>query len=218
MQKEIKSSKLSFRRRLITILLFISLLLVRYVLNLFIKSNTLSTMLAMNVFGTIMIIYDWDLYALHYNRAKSNLLTTFIFTAFGIILIGLWAWADSYFLHAKLLLPDLHLVANYQFSIPAVIIAYSFMQSSIVNIVFKVLTDHLSIHNREFLVILLSGLVCGLIYTISYVNVFDYATFILSYLYNVVLIQIISYLYNQTHSFIPGILSMGFVYLIRILI
>jgi hypothetical protein len=72
----------------------------------------------------------------------------------------------------------------------------------------------MNIQNRELIVILVSGFLFGLIYTIAFLSTFTLDLFIRTYLYNVVLIAILSYLYNQSHSFIPGILSFGIIMII----
>ena len=90
---------------------------------------------------------------------------------------------------------------------------FSFSLAALVNIEFKCMTDHFKIHAREATMILLSGFLFGFIYTICFCPL-QLQVFVPTYLYNVILISVLSYLYNQTHSFIPGILAMGTAYLV----
>ena len=84
----------------------------------------------------------------------------------------------------------------------------------IVNISFKCLTDHLDIRDREALIILASGFLFGILYTVVFVPFGDLGLLVRTYLYNVLLICTMSYLYNQSHSFIPGIISFTIIMLV----
>ena len=101
----------------------------------------------------------------------------------------------------------------FPFAAPAALIATSYVLAVIVNIGFKCLTDHIDVRSNEAAVILVSGFLFGAILTLLYTP-FDLDIWIRTYLYNVILTAFLSYLYNQSSSFIPGVLSMGTVLLV----
>lgn len=206
-------STLSTKRILITLLIIFLIPAVERILNIWVQNETLSYTFAFNAAGSALIFYDWNLFGVHYNRSKSNLPVTIIYSIIGILGLLGWVWVGQNFLKAHLLLPDPETIAAYPFAEPAVLIAYSFMQAAVVNIGFKCATDHLSIRTREVLVILISGLLFGGIYTLLFTPL-QTVLWITTYLYNVIMIMFLSYLYNQSSSFMPGIISLGTVMLI----
>jgi len=56
-------------------------------------------------------------------------------------------------------------------------------------------------------IILLSGISIGLLTTILFLPSKNLLTILITLLYNVVLCTILSYLYNQSNSFIPGLIG-----------
>ena len=211
--KEEYSSSLSLKRIIISLLVFCAIQPFAMALNRFADNKVLSNMFAINLAGMILIIYDWNLFGIHYNRAKHHLKETVLWSLLGIAVIGVWAYLAYRFVPFVQVLPDYTQIASYRFAWPAVILAYSYVQAAIINICFKCLTDHINVHSREAAVILLSGFLFGLFYTAVHVSL-HMEVWIPAYFYNVVLIAFMAYLYNQSHSFVPAIISMGTVYLI----
>ncbi|MCH4207784.1 MAG: hypothetical protein LKF50_05700 [Solobacterium sp.] len=212
-QPEYKSS-LSTKRIVISLLIFFLIPIVKTITNQFVHNDTISYTMALNLAGALLIIYDWNLFGIHYNRSKKHLADTMIYMLIGMAVIGLWVYVDLKFLQADILISDPASTKAYLFGSPAIMLAFSFIQGAIINISFKCVTDRMNIQNRELIVILVSGFLFGLIYTIAFLSTFTLDLFIRTYLYNVVLIAILSYLYNQSHSFIPGILSFGIIMII----
>lgn len=209
------TSRLSKKRIILSIIIFCLIPVISSGLNIFVENTTLSYMFSINLCGTILIIYDWNLFGIHYNRCKANPKDTILYTLIGIILFALWFYSNEIFFHAGIVRSDPNTLLQYGFAAGAILIAYSFMLSCIINISFKCLTDHMDIRSRELLIILVSGLLFGLLYTIVFLPFFglelDLAMFVLRYFFNIIMISILSYLYNQSSSFIPGIISLGII-------
>ena len=216
----IYSSRLSIKRIILSLIIFCIIPLFASLINLFIKNHTLSYMFSLNICGSILIMYDWNLFGIHYNRFKNNLGDSNLYTIVGIVLFAILLFINQSVLHANILLPDSKSLKAYAFGIPAIIIAFSYMHAIVINISFKCLTDHMKIRSNELLIILTSGLLFGLFYTLVFSFYFNFGfnimSFINQYIYNVIITCTCSYLYNQSNSFLPGIISLGTVYLVFI--
>lgn len=211
-------SSLSMKRIIISLIIFALIPVCAHVLNLFIHEEDLSMMVSMNVLTSVLIIYDWNLVGIHYNRAKNNIPDTILFFVIGLVLIRLWTWFGMSFLQVRPLLPAAETAVKYPYAVPSLLIAFSYIQAAMVNISFKCITDHLDVRSREIQAILISGILFGLVYTIEFASLpLSMNSLFRTYLYNLVLVAILSYLYNQSNSFIPGILSMGTIYLLLML-
>ena len=126
---------------------------------------------------------------------------------------------DRSFLRSNILIPEGIILRRYGYARPAMLAAFSFMQAAAVNIGFKCLTDHLDVRSGEIQAILISGFSFGLFLTLIFTSApFSISVFVTSYLYNFVLVSILSYLYRESTSFIPGLLAMGTVYLVWMLL
>jgi len=208
-----KSTAMSTQRILISLFIFLLMPAIRFLIRNWIGNDTLALMFALNFCVWLLIIYDWELFGLHWLRAKANIPDTLLYSFIGMIVIFIWTYVDLHFLRGTVLLPNPADIRRYPIAYPAVIIAFSFSLSALVNITFKCITDHFKMHAGEAIMILISGFLFGFVYTIC-ITPARPALFFPTYLYNVILICALSYLYNQTHSFIPGILAMGTAYLI----
>lgn len=207
-------SSLSFKRRLISLSIFFAIPFAAHLLDLVINEYAISLMFCMNVGTAALIIYDWNLFGIHYNRAKRNTVDTVLFTVVGSILIMLWLYVGSNFLKANIIIPGNSDLTEYGYARPGMLIAFSFMEAACVSISFKCFTDHFDVRGKELQSILLSGLLFGLLFTVIYLPSIDLGLFFRTYLYNIVLISFLSYLYNQCHTIIPGMLAMSIVYFI----
>ncbi len=207
-------SSLSVKRIVISLLIFAMIPAVDYAVFRLTGSRTISRTFALSLSGWALLIYDWNLFGIHYNRAKAAPADTVIYTLVGCVLIGALTWVNQAFLQAYIPLPERPDVHAYLFASPIILIAHSFTLGLVINISFKCLTDHMDIRDREALIILASGFLFGFCYTAAFAPLGDFNLLIRTYLYNVLLISILSYLYNQSNSFIPGLLSFTFVMLI----
>ena len=209
-------SRLSYKRIFLSLCMFAGVRGIAEASNLILKDYTISYTFAINFIGWMMVIYDWNLFAIHYNRFKKNPRDGFLFTIIGIVLLALWNYINQNFLHGFTLFPDPATIHAYPFALPVFLLAYTYIWAVIIAISFKCTTDHFDIRDKELLIILSSGFVFGLIYTLLFAS-WTVTVLVPTYLYSTVQIIILSYLYNQSSSLIPGILAMGTVTLISIL-
>lgn len=180
------------------------------------RDTTLALAFTLNLIGCILIIYDWELVGVHYNRAKKKPSRCIAWTIVGIVLIGFWMFIAMHFLHASPVFPEKETMSNSLSITIAAIPAFSFVQACIVNLSFKCLTDHISVRQKEELVILLSGFLFGTLYTVLFLPM-SIEVFLPLLLYNILLVCILSYLYNQSGNLVPGTMAMTVCYLIYIL-
>ena len=208
-----KSTTMSVKRILISLAIFLAIVPVRLFLSRLTGSDTLSLMFALNTAAWALIIYDWELFGLHWNRAKANMSDTILYSVVGFVVLFFWTLLNSQYFKGSMVLPDPSVFHTDPIAGPAVRFAFSLSLASIISIEFKCMTDHMKIHAREATMILFSGFLFGLIYTLLFTP-FHFSTFIPTYLYNIILFSLLSYLYNQTHSIIPGIVAFTAVYLL----
>ena len=203
-------SRLSNKRIILSMLMIFLLRPLAMLVEHLIQDTTIAWMFALNVMGGLLIMYDWNLFGIHYNRAKANKGDFLIYGALGLFLIGGWMMINIRWIHGSIPLPDRVVMKDDLFALPAILAAYSFLQSSIVNIGFKCLTDHLKVRSNELQIILLSGILFGTVYTLIFLP--QLSVLLPTLLYNVVLVWILSYLYNQSNSFMPGLSAMTIIY------
>lgn len=210
-------SSLSNKRILISLIIAVGIPVISFLLNLWIHQEDIALMTAMNVGACILMIYDWNLFGIHYNRSKKDLRTACLYMLVGIVLFFLLTWFNNTLLHARRILPSRQSLKAYGYARPGMLLAYSFVQSFVLSIIYKCITDRIQVAGKELQTILLSSFVFGFLYLIAFVP-FHLSVWICTYVYNVILTAILSYLYNQSHSLLPGILALGIVYLLSMCI
>ncbi|HCY07197.1 MAG TPA: hypothetical protein DHS57_08150 [Erysipelotrichaceae bacterium] len=203
-------STLKISRILITAVLFFTIPTVSKLFNILIEDMTISYCLAISIVAFIFIVYNWDLFALHYNRSKKNIPDTIFYTIVGVVLLGVLTYINQNFIKGYILLCDEATLKNYIGGAPILIISHSFSFSICMMIAYKSIIDRIKIAISTELVILFSGLFFGLLYTIFYVP-FDLDLMITSFLYYSIFFIISSYLYNQSGSFIPAMIAITLV-------
>ncbi|MCI5772988.1 MAG: hypothetical protein MR210_00310 [Erysipelotrichaceae bacterium] len=208
----ITKSTLTLKRIIITIALFALIPILFPFLNQILDSKTITYTVLVNVIGCIVFIYDYDLLALHYNRVKKNAKESLIYFLVGLVFYSVLFFINEYFLHGYLPHVNPHYVKSYIFGAPFMYLAYTYTFAILTSICYKSLTDHLSIKDKEFVVILFSGLLFGLLYTVAFVP-FSKDMWIASYILISIQVGYLSYSYNQTTSFLPGAIAMGTVLL-----
>lgn len=208
----VRSTTMSTKRIVLSFLIFLLVPVIRRVITQFIGNDTLSLMFALNFSAWLLIIYDWELFGLHWNRAKENYSEVAVYVVIGFIALFLWTLINTRYLRGSLTLPDPAVFKTDPIAGPAVRFAFSLSLGLIVNIEFKCLTDHMKIHAREATMILVTGFMFGFLYTLLFLPS-NFAQIPSTYLYYVVMFSLFSYLYNQTHTIIPGIISYTAVYL-----
>ena len=208
----VRSTTMSVKRIALSFVIFLLVPVIRRLLTPVIGNDTLSLMFALNFSAWLLIIYDWELFGLHWNRAKENYSEVFLYVVVGFIVLFIWTLINTRYLRGSLTLPDPAVFKTDPIAGPAVLFAFSFSLGLIANMEFKCLTDHMKFRAREATMILVTGFLFGFIYTLVFLpsNVTQIPS---TYLYYVVMFSLFSYLYNQTHTIIPGIISYTAVYL-----
>jgi len=204
---------LSYKRILISILLLILIPVTAKLVDRFVDQYEISLMFSFNILTSILIMYDWNLFSIHFDRSRKSPIDTLLFVFIGFMLITLWTYLGTRYLRIDPVVPPTSVLVAYGYARPGMLIAYSVMSAASFGICFKCLTDHINVHNKEFQSILLSGLFYGLVYTLIFTS-WQPILLARAYLYYAILTIIFAYLYNQTHSIIPGIISLSIVYLL----
>lgn len=208
----VRSTTMSTKRIVISLIILILIPVIRMTLVKFTGNDTLSLMFSLNLAALVLLIYDWELFGLHWNRTKNNFADTVLYSALGAAVIFALSVVNHNYLYGQMVFPEASTFSNYPIAIPPILFAYSISQSLIMNMEFKCLTDHFKIHDRELAMILISGFMFGLLWTLL-MTPFRLSLFLQTYLYHICLISLLAYLYNQTHSIISGMIAMAAVYL-----
>ncbi len=216
MAKQTKST-LSRKRMYITLLLFFMIPATAHLINIFLVQYDISLMFAFNVFAAVMIMYDWNLFAIHYNRMKEKFGSCLVFMLLAIAFLFLWTWVGLNALSCRIMIPSGHILRSFGYARIGMLIAYSFSEAAAISIAFKAGTDHFRIRNHELQIILISGLLFGIVLTIMFLPSTNFLTILTTLLYNVISMIFLSYLYNQTNTFFPGMLGFAFTNLIYML-
>ena len=211
-----QETAMSIKHIILTTLMFVMIPILARIIDIFVVQETISLMISMNLLGTAIIIYNWQLLELHYQRikGKSDLL---FYLIVDIAAIALIFYLGNRFFKADILIASKEALKAYGHSRIGMVFAFSYIEAAIVNITFKCITDHLNIKQKELQVVLTTAISFGFLFTFIFVPL-DLSLLIRTYVYNLFLISILSYSYNQTHSILPGIFSMGLIYLIVLLL
>lgn len=204
-------SSLSTKRIIISLLLFIAIPVSIAAADRYINQWCITAMAAFNIFGSILCAYDWNLFAIHYNRSKRNMSDTLLYTVVGTLLIGMLYLINVRFLHGSVVIADPDSLTAFGYARFGMWIGFSFMQSLTLGLVYKCLTDRFEAPGNELQIILLTSFLFGFVYLVLFIP-FSITVWLRTYFYNVMLIAIMSYLYNQSRSLIPGMLAMGIIY------
>lgn len=210
--KHENTTTMSSKRVIVSLLIYLLIPVLRLIVHRITGNMTLSTTFALNVGAWLLVMYDWELFGLHWNRAKANLSDTVLYITVGMVFFFCWTLLNANYLHGGMLLPERSVMRAYPIAIPPILFAYSFSLSCVLSITFKCITDRFKVHAREAAMILLSGFLFGLIYTLT-LSPLTWSTLFQTYLFNMITITALSYLYNQTHSFIPGLFALAIVLL-----
>ncbi|MCF0110081.1 MAG: hypothetical protein HUJ57_08520 [Erysipelotrichaceae bacterium] len=211
------NSSLSTKRIVISLILFFGIPALTFALKMLGGNETLAFTAACNVLVTALIIYDWNLFGIHYNRFKERFGESFMFYVLALIIISGWTWINVTFLKGDMKMPDPAVIRKYQVGAPLIMMAYSYMRCVGMGLACKCMTDRLKVQSQELQVILVSGFLFAALYVVAFIP-FNIIVWTLSFLYYVVTYCVISYTYNQCHSFLPGYLALGTVQLVLIIL
>lgn len=201
------TSTMSNQRIMITIAIFCAIPCLAHFLNHLVEQYDISLMFTLNLGAAVLIMYDWNLFGIHYNRAKYNIPDTILYSIIAFVLIAIWTYVSLHYLRCIVIIPNELALTRYGYARFAMLLAYSFSEASALCIVEKCATDHIQIRHREVQSILLSGIMIGILMTFLFLPSLNILTILTTLLYNVVLCTILAYLYNQSHTFIPGLIG-----------
>ena len=207
-------STLSTKRIIRTSILFLAIPLCARLLDLLVRQYSISLMAAFNLLASFQLMYDWNLFGIHYNRAKKHLFDTLLYVLAGVVIIFLLFLFGAIVLHANIVIPEKTDLIAYGYARIGMLAAYSYMQASAVSLTFKAMTDRLDTEGRTIQSILLTGLGFGLLYTIMFLPEFNIGLLFTTYFYNILLMSFLSFLYNRSDSIIPGMAALGTAYLL----
>ena len=213
----ISKTTLTYKRIILSMIIFFIIPLLFPVLNYFLNDETITYTCLINVFTAILMIYDYNLVALHYNRIKKNFKECLLYDLVGIIIFALIFVFNHFLLHGSFLTIDPHIFKKYYGGAILMLFAYCLMLPIAMSICYKCLTDRLNIKSQELMVILFSGLFFGLLFTIAFVP-YDINLWIRSYILNALITSVLSYIYNHSTSFLVSALSLATVLLVYNLI
>ena len=199
-------STLSGKHILISVFLIILIRPLSYAVNMLTTDYWIALMASVNLCSSALIAYNWPLIERHTERSRNMIGDSLLFTGLGIVLITALTWFADSFLKAELLLPSGQLLIGVGYARPGMMIAFSIMEACMINIGFKNLTDHMDVRNKELQAILISAIIFGLFTTIVFTT-WDLMVLVRTLPYWLLLTAVLSYLYNQCHSIIPGIVS-----------
>ncbi len=203
-----QSTTLSIKRIIITVCYFLIVPIVTPLLNMIINNELVSYTFAVNLSGLLILIQNWDLLALHAKRLKEDVKESIFFFFVGIILITGLFYLNSLYLHAFVPIIDIEQAQAFSLFNGIFFLAHSFVFALIYVVTFKCVTDRLKLKHAEIVVILLSGFLFALLFTVTYIP-FDLIAWLKGYLFYFVITLVISYLYNQTRSFLPGMIGLA---------
>lgn len=212
------ASSLSTKRMVLSLLIFCAIPASAHLLNVFVRQYDIALMASMNTGGAVLIIYNWNLFGIHYNRAKENPADTLLFTVIAFLLILVWTWVGLALLKCRIIIPSHEVLQAYGYARPGMLMAYSIMEAAAFVITCKCVTDRFVVRHQELQTILLTGLLFGTLITFLFLPAMNILTIVTTLLYNVVLMTMEAYAYNQTHSFIPGMLGFAFSNLVFMLL
>ena len=205
----------TMKRSLVTLfLLLLSAIAVR-VLDQYLQARFISLMIVFNTIGIVMILVNWGLFKLHAQRLTEN--DFWLYIVIDIIVITALVLLNRYVLQADYLIPPGIDLKQYGYARIGMLLGFSYIQASIIHLGFKHVTDRIDVKQKEAQTILFTALLFGFLYTAAYTD-FQLSLFIRTYVYNILLVGILSYSYNQTQSLVPGIFSLGTVYFIYMII
>lgn len=205
-------SSLTAKRILISLMLFAAVPFTALLINRYVRQETMSLMVSFNIFGFILCTYDWNLFAIHYNRFKCRLQDSLFYTVLGIILISFIFLVNDHFLNGQTVIADDESLIRFGYARFGMWMAFSYVQSLVISITWKCLTDRITIQGSELRTIILTAVLFGFFYLAAFIP-FSPMIWTRTYLYNILLTAALSYLYNQSHTLLPGVLAMGTVYL-----
>lgn len=203
-----QSSTLSIQHIIFTFCSFLIVPILTPLLNMVIHNEVITYTFTLNLAGLLILIRNWNLISLHAQRLKEEKHEAIFFFGIGLLLFTLLFIGNQLYLDAFAPIIKIQLIQSFSLFYLIFFTAFTYIFALIFVVTFKCVTDRLNLKNAEMVVILLSGFLFSLIFTICYIP-FNLIEWLKGYLFYFFVTSVISYLYNQTRSIIPGLLSLG---------
>lgn len=120
---------LSKKRILITLAIFICTPLLAHLINIAVVQYDLSLMFSLNLGAAVMIMYNWNLFGVHYNRAKYNFIDTCIYSFIAFVLFTLWTYISNRYLKCIVIMPRTEVLVRYGYARIGMLVAYFLFRS-----------------------------------------------------------------------------------------
>ncbi len=212
-----KSTNLSVIQILITLILFFGWPYVATLLAGQLENFTIAATFTIHTITLILVVMNFHVFELHYRRIQNKKKETLLFIVVGFILSCAVTIINELFSKGFIFTPELATLKQYSFFYITIILAYTLCYAICFGITFKCFTDRFKVRIGEKAVILGSGLLFGFFVAITQQGL-EWPLLLYSFGYNFLISLITAYLYNQTNSILPMIISFSLTLFLNILL
>jgi len=187
-------------------LLFLSNFLIQYLL-IYNPSITITYTFITFLTASILFYFNRDLLTSHYKRFRT-LEDQKLFYLIGTIAFTVFLLVNKYFLNAYIYLINPESIIDFPIYGLNFILAFTFINAFIYAIVFRLSVKIIKIKNNELLVIILSGIIYGILYsaTLLPISIFEFIT---NFIFYFMISLCFSYFYNQSNNIFNPALAYG---------
>lgn len=206
-------TEIAYPRIIFSLLVYFLFPLSADFLNSMVDSPTITATLITSAIAFVLILFNWDVLQRHIRRFSEDLKEGLLFFVIGLLAAGMLMLFNHFFLHAPIWELESDILLHYTFFLPLILLVYSVCSALSFSLAFKILMDRIHLPVRESFNILISGVLFGLLCTLS-MTPGTPELFLRLFLFEFLFAALASYLYNQTHSIIPMVLAHSLVLLI----
>lgn len=200
----------SYVQIIFSLLLFFSFFQLERFLTVMTLSKTISITVLLNTFMLIILLFNYKLIMNHFHRFFDALKENIFYTLIGCIMVGLLFVIDYLFLKSGFPVVEKAIVFAYPFFFPFIFFAFCCSTSFCCCTALKLFTDRLHLGKQEKYIILLSGILFGLLTALCELPL-PWLQIIRNFALYTSIGIIAAYLYNQTSSIFPMMISFSFV-------
>lgn len=189
------------------------------------ESRTIAMTVSISTAAMFLILFNHQLAALHFKRFTSNLKENMVYVFFSALFVCAVFVLSNHFFSFSAETVDLDIVRKYPFFAPLIMITYTFSYSFCFNIVFKLITDQIPMHDNPLVTILISAFLFSLYLSCSQfalvpllTDSFNSVFFFQGWGVNFMISLCCSYCYNQTSSLVSMTLGLTLASFIMILV
>lgn len=188
------------------------------------ESRTIAMTVSISTAAMFLIFLNHQLAALHFKRFTANLKENMVYVFFSALFVCAVFVLSNRFFGFSAESVDLDIVRRYPFFAPMILITYTLSYSFCFNIVYKLITDQIPMHDNPLVTILISTLLFSLYLNCSQFALvplmtgsFNSTFFFEGWCINFLISACCSYCYNQTSSVISMTLGLTLASFIMIL-